>query len=260
MFDIYVISLKKDRHRRDNLKALFPLSYKSFKFIEAIYGKDIDINFYFEKLVTFEKEYKGLMTPNEMGCTLSHVEALKSFLMTDEKYALILEDDVIGSDTDIERIKNIVDRLDFTGIVMCGGQEGLPLDWDDYRYGKSTEIDPNLYKVNKYSIKFFSRTVCYVVDRDFASHYVEMNNKFIHLADDWVKYFDNTHYSFYYKNMMKHPIDLSESHIESQRKLTQKALYKINFLQTIFWHKCFRKLINLGYLLISTLSKDEKIK
>ena len=180
--------------------------------------------------------------------------------MTDEKYALILEDDVIGADIDIELIEKIVDRLDFTGILMCGGQEALPLDWNDYKYGRSTEIDPNLYIVNEYSIKFFSRTVCYVVDRDFASHYLAMNDNIIHLADDWVKYFDNTNYSFYYKNIMQHPIDLSASHIESQRKLIQKSQHRINFLRVLFWYKCYRKLMNFGYLLITKLNQDEKIK
>ncbi|MCK7607975.1 glycosyltransferase family 25 protein [Acinetobacter portensis] len=257
---IYCISLDVDYSRRECLSKKFKTKYSEFYIVSAVNGNELTAKNYFGYTQSYFHKYKYLLTPSEIGCSLSHVAALKSFLKTDEKYALILEDDVIGSDVDIERIKKIVDRLDFTGVVMCGGQEGLPLDWNDYRYGKSTEIDPNLYKVNKYSIKFFSRTVCYVVDRDFASHYVDMNDNFIHLADDWVKYFDNTNYSFYYKNIMKHPIDLSGSHIESQRKLTQKAQYKINFLQTIFWYKCYRKLINLGYLLISILSKDEKIK
>ncbi len=35
------------------------------------------------------------LTPGELGCTLSHLQALQLFLDTDDQYALILEDDAI---------------------------------------------------------------------------------------------------------------------------------------------------------------------
>lgn len=44
--------------------------------------------------------------PRELGCYLSHIECLRSFLRTDSKYALILEDDVqIDGD-----LKHVIDQ------------------------------------------------------------------------------------------------------------------------------------------------------
>jgi len=256
---IYCISLDVDYVRRECLSNKFVTRYTDFYIISAVNGNELNAKDYFAYTQAYFHKYKYLLTPSEIGCTLSHIKALKNFLMTDEKYALILEDDVIGADIDIHSIENIVDQLSFNGVLMCGGQEGLPQDWNDYKYGRSIAIDPDLYNINNYSIKFFSRTVCYVVDRAFASHYIAMNDGIVHLADDWAKYFDNTNYSFYYKSIMKHPLDLSVSHIESQRRLTQKSQNRLHVLQALFWYKCYRKLINFGYLVISKINRDEKV-
>lgn len=253
MFDIYVISLKKDKYRRDILKVLFPLSYDRFKFIEAVNREDIDINFYFEKLIDFEKEYKRLMTPSEMGCTLSHIKALEEFIKSGKKHALILEDDIIGNDQDIEDIEKTVLSIEFNGIVLCGGQEGLPPDWGKFRYGTKIAIAPNLFESTNYSIGFFSRAACYIVDRSFALHYIEKNSKKILLADDWVKYFNDTNYTLYFKKWFSHPINLSSSNIEDQRLLVESRVNRLNIIKNIFWVKFFKKINNFYHLFIFKL-------
>ena len=257
---IYCISLDEDHSRRDFLYSQFVEENVNFIFISAVKGNFLAAKKYFQYMHNHFRIYNRILSPSEIGCTLSHIKALEEFIDSGERYALILEDDVIGKDKDIENIRIILKFLDFKGILMCGGQEGLPVDWQDYRYGRSSKIDTELFLVNPYSIRFFSRTVCYVVDRTFALHYIQSNKKVIHLADDWGGYFHNTTFSFYFKNILSHPEDLINSHIESQRKLTQNFLTNKSIFESNFWFKCYRKLINLFFLIFSIFKKYDKIK
>ena len=58
------------------------------------------------------------MTSGEIGCTTSHLKALQEFLKTDEKYAIIMEDDV-----DISIPK-------FWSFTWVDFMAHVPYDWD----------------------------------------------------------------------------------------------------------------------------------
>lgn len=81
---IYFINLDKDINRKNYiLDQLNEIKLGSFKRIPAILGKDIKYKY---------QNYK--YTDGELGTLLSHLKALKEFKESNNKYALILEDDV----------------------------------------------------------------------------------------------------------------------------------------------------------------------
>ncbi|MFA7418026.1 MAG: glycosyltransferase family 25 protein, partial [Acholeplasma sp.] len=99
---IYLISLPQDVERRAVLKDQFPRYYDQFIHIQAVDGRKLPAQEYFTKTLPFLKKYNRPMTPAEVGCALSHIKALEAFLETDATHALVLEDDIIGSDENID--------------------------------------------------------------------------------------------------------------------------------------------------------------
>jgi glycosyl transferase, family 25 len=106
----YVINLEHatDRwnHVRNNLEKL----QVPYERIEGVYGKNITqpIEGYNER--KYHVHNGKVTNPGEIGCYFSHIKALKTFLQTDDEYALILEDDVTLPDN----IKTIIaDSLEY---------------------------------------------------------------------------------------------------------------------------------------------------
>lgn len=250
MLDIYVISLNNSQLRRDFLKKQFPKYYKTMNLIEAVNGSELEVNYYFNEMVKFEKIYNRIITPNELACTLSHINTLKAFLKTNNRHALILEDDVIGDDTAIDNLINILNIEKLEGIMLCGGQEGLPSDWRRFCYGVRSQSDESLFIVDPYSIKYFSRAVCYVVNRDFALNYIEKNLNIVLLADDWAKYVGSSKHKFYFKKLFSHPVNNDVSTIEGQRLLIEQGGNNSYFLRKDFLKKATNKINNIFHLCI----------
>jgi GR25 family glycosyltransferase involved in LPS biosynthesis len=92
-FNIYLLNLEKDTERLKLAKKELS-NYKNVTYFKAINGNKIDIKQYFDdnnldyksKLLDFPK--------GAVGCFLSHMAIWKSFLNSNYKYALILEDDI----------------------------------------------------------------------------------------------------------------------------------------------------------------------
>ena len=89
MFGIFVINLDS---RPDRLIRMKKQLTHSFTRISAIDGTTGDI----------VAEHQALTSATNLGCWLSHVKAYETFLATDFKYALILEDDA-----DLRSVENL---------------------------------------------------------------------------------------------------------------------------------------------------------
>ena len=100
---IYLVSLEQDTKRREELKLRFPNHYDDFIQINAVDGRKISAKEYYDKTIEYFIKTNKTMSPSELGCTLSHIKALEEFIKTNNNYALILEDDVIGEDKDIKK-------------------------------------------------------------------------------------------------------------------------------------------------------------
>jgi glycosyl transferase family 25 len=92
---IYVINLDRDAERLASIRANLGALGLGFERLPAVMGKDLPD---WEKLVDLAAyAWRNRMdTPRagEVGCYLSHLKAMETFLQTDAPWCVILEDDV----------------------------------------------------------------------------------------------------------------------------------------------------------------------
>ena len=191
----------------------------------GIKGADLTTKDYFELAV---KGRSQSLSPGEVGCTLSHIEALKQFLVSGDDYALILEDDAIlpqkltlaNLENEVKAVNlpsNII--LSLGGIQMkeCRKVRGV---YKETLFFKKTvlEVVPDFYHRVCY-------TVAYIVDQAMAQTLINYHSM-LRRADDWSYLFDfdsNAH--IYMTYLVDHPvIEAGEknqqlSTIEAEREL-----------------------------------------
>lgn len=247
MFDIYVVSLNSAFKRREELEKKFKNQFDKLKFISACDGRLLQAKDYYSKILKYYKNNNKLMSPGELGCTLSHISVLSKFLESDSKYALVFEDDIIGCDEDIEKIGKIIPYLSENSLVICGGQDGLLSRY--FQLGKNTKSNPDLYLLHPHSYQYVYRTCCYLVTRKSASMILDYHHNNLAIADHWGEIFKESKINFYYADIFKHPLDLADSSIEAER-LAPTSSRK-------FWHKLksikYLKKIFISFLVTSLL-------
>lgn len=249
-FPIYLVSLKQDIERRAKLKERFPETYPNFQYIEAVDGRMLSAKEYFRKAQGFFRAYNNIISPAELGCTLSHIKVLEEFLASEKEFCLILEDDVIGTDHDIAVIERTINMLsNKSSCLFFWGMFKTP--YMRYQVGKKTGL--NFYLVNRFSYKYLYGTFAYTVARDVAKDILSVHQNSIVRADDWgVLLLKSQASSVYFKNIIKHPDVMTNSHIESERQFIKVSLIKRLFSLSLF-RSIFRRIfteIIVGILII----------
>ena len=105
--------------------------------------------------------YPDMMSGGEIGCTTSHLKALKMFLETDEPYCILMEDDV---SLDLVRFWNFTWRDFYVKI---------PYDWDVCQIAIICTGDIHI-KIHKRFVNEFS-TACYLITRHHAEKMVRLH-------------------------------------------------------------------------------------
>ena len=98
--------------------------------------------------------YPEMMTGGEIGCTTSHLKAMKEFLKTDSPYAIMMEDDC-----SLELVK-------FWNFTWEDFYAHLPYDWDVVQIAIICTGDIHV-KLHKRFVNDFS-TACYLISRHHA--------------------------------------------------------------------------------------------
>ncbi|WP_445116477.1 glycosyltransferase family 25 protein [Acinetobacter sp. WZC-1] len=191
-----------------------------FKFF-GVLGKALTVSEYFQQGVAGKQKP---MTPGELGCTLSHVAALKDFLISDEAYAIIFEDDAIERfELNLDELEQRVRQLELApcfllslgGIQMkiCNRVRGAQLS--DQLY------DQKILKVDDDFLDNLSYAYAYIVDRKMAEmliHYHQPPRIYDHWQDLLVL---DTPVHFYATFVFDHPAieqDENLSYLEQERK------------------------------------------
>lgn len=244
-FVVYYISLEKDIGRRIEMSKKFDKEFTKMHCIEAIKGKNLPSCQYFLRMNQFFNNTKRLITPSELGCLMSHEKALQTFIDSDYKYALILEDDIIGSDSDINRIREISINLKENFFFHCGGMD--PISCHKTMYGKKLITDDDYYLAANFSIQFLWRACSYAIDKNTAIQILKIYKKNQVVADEWKNILTKNHTNTYLANILHHPKDLQDSNLEQERLLKlnvvglklfkQKVIAKIYVLWNIFFYK-----------------------
>lgn len=246
---IYLVSLEVDFFRREEISKKFPKICNKMIYFPAIYGASLLADKYFHNIYQYHKRHQRLLTCGEVGCSLSHIQVLEKFIESGEQHALILEDDIIGTDQDIENIFSIVGQLDEKSVLLCGGQTSNGNK--NYQLGKKSHID-NVFKLCPFSYQYIYGTCCYAVTRESALQILASHHDYIKVADNWDLFFLNTPFQIYYTNILHHPDDRTNSHLQKERLSLSESM---NFLQRIKSGRFFIKNFNLikNYLIISYL-------
>lgn len=232
---IYMISLTRDLIRREQMKKRFPRYYSQFHIIDAIDAKD-------EKNTTLIQLYdkpcnqdkRKPLTQGEKCCAISHLLALEYFLQSGYERCIIIEDDIIGTDTDFDVAIALMQKAKPDGLVVLGGQQGLK----NSKYLVGSRIFDRFWQVPKVSSIFITRACCYSVETKSAHLILQEQKSCLTRSDFWAKY--KRKITIYYSDIFIHPIDLSDSNLEKERsslrfvsRLNEDGLRKI-----LYRHYC----------------------
>ena len=219
---VFVISLKSDEARREKLKERFK-NYGEFKLVEATDGRAMSAKEYYGYALASLEAYGRLLSPSEVGCSLSHARAYEEFLKSDASFALILEDDVIGDESGIKKAFETAAKMDEGSALVCGAQDGLEGRFS--AFGK--KLDEDFWLVSKRSYGTIYRAAAYVLDRRAAEKILQTHKKALCVADFWQILLLKNGLKMYFSDIFAHPLDLSGSNIQAER--VQRARDKASF-------------------------------
>lgn len=223
MLQIYIVSLKRDKEKRQIIQEKLHSLGLDFVFVDAVDGKllpESQLNGlkFSEKI----QQRKFTPAPGEIGCGLSHLKAYELFISSFNNWLCVLEDDAILDERFASFIQNFDEKklLHYKdSLFILGGQNGL-----QSRRLISKSIFSYVYAANQLfrrvinSERHVYRTCCYLVNRDVASNFLKLSKQYFFLADDWV--FLQKHGAFkdiYISDFVDHPLDLTKSAIEQER-------------------------------------------
>jgi len=155
---IYYLNLDGQPERKEYMEDQFKYwEIENYTRVSAYDGRDDDLSH------LLKGRYPDMMSGGEIGCTTSHLKALKMFLETDEPYCILMEDDV---SLDLVRFWNFTWR-DF----YCK----IPYDWDVCQIAIICTGDIHI-KVHKRFVNEFS-TACYLITRHHAEKLVRLHTR-----------------------------------------------------------------------------------
>lgn len=213
---IYLISLERDKQRRNLLKNKFPDHWDKFTWVKAIDASDAKNQIIANNYASdCPQDARRPLSLGEKCCAISHMQCLQYFLETDEPYCIIIEDDIEGCDTDFIEALSVVKKLPSApAVVVLGGQQGMK----NAKYLFGYLQDDNFWEIPEKSITFLTRACCYALNRDAAQKLLKSQNSCLRRSDIWEYYF-KLGIRFFYSDILKHPIDLEYSRLESDRNI-----------------------------------------
>ena len=241
---VFVISIEEENSLRLNTflcQSFFQNGNLEYTKV-GVKGGELSAKEYFELAV---KGRDKPLTPGELGCTLSHLAALKRFLETSDEFALILEDDaILKNDLSYQMLSDGLSKIDLPkNLLLSIG--GIQMKECRKVRGKFCEFSLLNKKVLKVVPDFYHRvnyTVSYIVDRKMAKTLLEYH-KPARRADDWSYLYDfDTSSNILMTYLVDHPVidkgerDQGLSIIESERNTTAdllKSKYGTNLRKSI---------------------------
>ena len=156
---IYYLNIDGQPERRQYIEEHFKhWEIENYTRISAYDGRDDDLS------DIIKGRYPESMTSGEVGCTTSHLKAIKHWYDTsDSSYALIMEDDI---DLDIVKFWNFTWR-DFMA--------NLPYDWDVVQLAIICTGSIHV-KLHRRFVNDFS-TACYMINRHHAEKLLKFHER-----------------------------------------------------------------------------------
>ena len=125
---IYVINLDRDAERMASIRANLEGLGLPFERLSAVMGKDVPE---WEKLVDMSayawRNRLDAPRAGEVGCYLSHLKAMETFLRTDAPWCVILEDDVEVLPACADVLRSLAEKDDWDLVKLFNFHSGLPV-------------------------------------------------------------------------------------------------------------------------------------
>ena len=125
---IYVINLDRDVERMASIRANLEALGLPFERLSAVMGKDVPE---WEKLVDMSayawRNRLDAPRAGEVGCYLSHLKAMETFLRTDAPWCVILEDDVEVLPACADVLRSLAEKDDWDLVKLFNFHSGLPV-------------------------------------------------------------------------------------------------------------------------------------
>jgi GR25 family glycosyltransferase involved in LPS biosynthesis len=247
--NIYIISLIRDEKKRAEISRVLNELNLNYEFIDAVYGKDLPRDSISNLNVKGKISRRGYVaTPGEIGCSFSHIKAMKEIVKSDTQWGCILEDDVILD----ERFKKFILSANESlysekDVYVLGGQNGLGTEkFISKSFFTKKIIGSQIFSKVVKSQRYVNRACCYVISTYSAKKYIDYAEKNYFLADDWnLLYINNIFSNIYLANFVDHPLDLVNSNIESERKEGQKSIAGIKSSKIYKFFKFFYVLLKV---------------
>jgi len=154
---VYYLNLDDHSERREYMEEQFKYwEITNYERISAYDGRDDDLSH------ILKGRYPDQMSGGEIGCTTSHLKAMKHFLETsDAPYAIMMEDDC---DLDLVRFWNFT----WTDFIAY-----LPYDYDVVQIAIICTGDLHV-RLHKRFVNDFS-TACYIINRHHAEKLIRLH-------------------------------------------------------------------------------------
>ena len=153
---IYCINLDGQPERWEYMENQFKYwEIEDYTRISAYDGREDDLS------DIIQGRYPEMMSSGEIGCTTSHLKAMKEFLKTDAPYAIMMEDDC-----DLELVR----YWNFTWADLVAH---FPYDWDVVQMAIICTGDLHV-RLHKRFVNDFS-TACYAITRYHAEKLVRLH-------------------------------------------------------------------------------------
>lgn len=220
----YLISIEQENSPR--LAAFFSqTTFKNYKneFKQfGIVGTEFPSAEYF-KLAVAGKERP--LSPAELGCTLSHMSAVRDFLKSDDDYACIFEDDAQSLEhIDLDALESQVQALHLkSGFFLMLG--GIQLSLNRQIRGKILTqklFSTQVLSIHPYYYDKLSYAYAYVIDRQMAQYLVQYHEQ-PQLYDHWNKFEQHgLQPHFYASFLFDHP-DLDDCTLNNSYLSTERS-------------------------------------
>ena len=153
---IYCINLDEQPERWEYMENQFKhWEIENYTRIPAYDGREDDLS---DIIIG---RYPEMMSGGEIGCTTSHLRAMREFLKTDAPYAIMMEDDC-----DLDLVK-------FWNFTWQDFYAHIPYDWDVVQIAIICTGDLHV-KLHKRFVNDFS-TACYMITRHHAEKLVKFH-------------------------------------------------------------------------------------
>ena len=223
-FKIYVINLKREAERRENIvKELQKQNIQNFEIVDAVDGMEIkrnDLDLLISKDNKFINPINTNMNAPEICCSLSHVKVYKKFVETNFEYALIFEDDAVFLNNFTEKLKNFIIRnFKYKKQIILLGEL-----WQFYKRPLDVENEYEIVDVRNAVL-----THAYFINKEAAKSLISFNYPVKTMPDNFLafKIYCGIKITGLNPFLLKQEKEKFESAIPRDNRLNQVFLFRI---------------------------------